>query len=145
VTTETKPIFNAAIRSTLSLLDSEGPDSEHLSALYAHLDNNPDAIEKLLGNMITKRDQWLDYLPYLFDQEDASPETMMRHIDELAEELLEPLFEAMLEFDEALIEINNYAHTHWPAGTSGRPTHLEELPSADAAGLLTGRSCATCS
>ena len=135
VTTETKPIFNAAIRSTLSLLDSEGPDSAHLSALYAHLDNNPDAIEKLLGNMITKRDQWLDYLPYLFDQEDASPETMMRHIDELAEELLEPLFEAMLEFDEALIEINNYAHTHWPEGTSGRPAHLEELPPADADGL----------
>lgn len=135
VTTETKPLFDAAIRNTLALLDRSGPDAQQLSVLYRHLDNNPDAIEKLLRSMIYKRDQWLDYLPYLFDNEDASSETMMRHIDELAEELLEPLYEAMLEFEDALVELNNYAHSHWPAETPGRPDYLQTLPSADASGL----------
>ncbi len=135
VTTETAPVFNAAVRNTLALLDTPGADSEHLVSLYQHLDNNPAAIEKLLLNMINKRDQWLDYLPTLFDDSGNAQIELMLHVDELAEELLEPLFEAMQEFSEQLLAINNYAHTNWPLETAGRPELLHDLPSPDAEGL----------
>jgi ATP-dependent exoDNAse (exonuclease V) beta subunit len=84
VTTEVEPLFRAAIRQTLTLLEQSSKDSALVRTLFAHLDNNVESIESLLLSMLYKRDQWFDHLPSLLQDPDSAKRTLMAHIDELA-------------------------------------------------------------
>lgn len=64
-----EPLYAAAARSTLALIDSsEQRGSEtvrHIARLLTHLDNDWPRLQRLLAGMLAKRDQWLRHVGHL--------------------------------------------------------------------------------
>ena len=142
VTTEVEPLFRAAIRQTLTLLEQSSKDSALVRTLFAHLDNNVESIESLLLSMLYKRDQWFDHLPSLLQDPDSAKRTLMAHIDELAEESLAIVQAALLPYAATLVELNNYSADNWPQDKGPAPTSLTALPAANADALSEWRNIA---
>jgi ATP-dependent exoDNAse (exonuclease V) beta subunit len=55
-----EPLYRAAARATLTMLEEAAPDqAQALGTVLAHLDNRGDRLEALLIAMLRRRDQWL--------------------------------------------------------------------------------------
>ncbi|MCP4413708.1 MAG: UvrD-helicase domain-containing protein [Gammaproteobacteria bacterium] len=62
-TTRPEALYHQAARETLSLIDD--PDvGEYIATLLLHLDGNSSRTEKLLSEMLAKRDQWLPHISH---------------------------------------------------------------------------------
>jgi ATP-dependent exoDNAse (exonuclease V) beta subunit len=56
------PLYRQAARDVVALLHEDAPWSRHVAALVAHLDGDVGRFERMLVEMLSRRDQWLRYL-----------------------------------------------------------------------------------
>ncbi len=89
VTDQTTRYYQEAIATLLASLESKQPWCAALAQMITHLDNDYTKIERLLINLLAKRDQWLPYLGTLQDSPSVKHE-------------LETTFKVLLE--DSLIE-----------------------------------------
>ena len=61
-TEDAAPLYAQAVQNTLAMLDDEMPWSTAVATLLLHLDNNFAEVERLLGDMLARRDQWLRHV-----------------------------------------------------------------------------------
>ncbi|MBA2412408.1 MAG: UvrD-helicase domain-containing protein [Burkholderiaceae bacterium] len=63
VTEHAEPLYDAAARATLALIDSseqlDREPAQHVTRLLTHLDNDGARLHRLLSDMLAKRDHWL--------------------------------------------------------------------------------------
>ncbi len=62
ITPEVELCFDEAIANTLSYLESKDPISSDIENILLHLDNDGTRIQKLLADLLNKREQWLPYI-----------------------------------------------------------------------------------
>jgi ATP-dependent exoDNAse (exonuclease V) beta subunit len=59
---DVSPLYRRAARDVVSLLHDDTPWSGHVATLVAHLDGDVGRFERMLVEMLSRRDQWLRYL-----------------------------------------------------------------------------------
>jgi ATP-dependent exoDNAse (exonuclease V) beta subunit len=112
---DAQQLYRLAARRTLALVDDE-TFGEPVSALLAHLDNNPGRAEELLAVMLARRDQWLRHLGgerRLQLSRAALEESLRRLVDETLDRLDEALPPALVPL---LWESAQFARDHLPDG-----------------------------
>lgn len=62
VVDDVSPLYRQAARDVVALLHEETPWSEHVAILVSHLDGDVGRFERMLVEMLSRRDQWLRYL-----------------------------------------------------------------------------------
>ena len=110
---DAQQLYRLAARHTLALVDDE-TFGEPVSALLAHLDNNPGRAEGLLAVMLARRDQWLRHLgggQRLELSRTALEDSLRRLVDESLDRLDEVLPPALVP---RLWESAQFARDHLP-------------------------------
>ncbi len=62
ITTDATPLYREAVQELLSHLEENVAWSDAIAQLLLHMDNDLNNVQKLLINMLAKRDQWLPYI-----------------------------------------------------------------------------------
>ncbi|GAB3107131.1 UvrD-helicase domain-containing protein [Aestuariicella hydrocarbonica] len=101
-------VYRQAVEQTLAALEQEGQLQHDLKELFAHLDNNIEAVTNLLISLLGKRDQWL--LP-LLSARDAR-EYLENVLHELVVETLEETTDLLLPHASDLCLLADYAGTN---------------------------------
>ncbi len=128
VTTDVAPLFQAAIRTTVSIIEEESDEAASVRALFSHLDNDLSRIEPLLLSLLHKRDQWSDSLSVLLSDPVHAQNALKHFIDELAAETLESLSVCLAPYAASLIELNNYAAENWLQKNGPGPLTIDCMP-----------------
>ena len=77
-----KTLYQKAVRNLLSALTDQAlPWKTALTQLLLHLDNRLDKVEKLLIEMLAKRDQWLPHIVYTHHQTRLDPEQSRQKLE----------------------------------------------------------------
>lgn len=138
---DARPLYRAAARITLQELENNGPWSEPIARLLAHLDNHLPRVENLLAEMLAKRDQWLGCVS------DVPERTALeRALGRCVEERLAPLAALWPDDTEPdVVALCRYAVEHLP-DPRGSPiaalAGMGRLPRAQAADLPVWRGLA---
>ena len=90
ITRDPELIFREAVFNTLSSLENEEPVSTDIENILLHLDNDTTKLQKLLINLLYKREQWL---PYIF--EINSNHTTRQYLDNCITELVRESIEKL--------------------------------------------------
>jgi ATP-dependent exoDNAse (exonuclease V) beta subunit len=80
---DTHELYAEAARETIALLEAGGPWSAAVERLLRHLDNNWGEVERLVAEMLARRDQWLRHVAGGADNpriERAQLETALRNV-----------------------------------------------------------------
>lgn len=128
VTTDVAPLFQAAIRRTLSIIEEDSDEGASVRALFSHLDNDLSRIEPLLLSLLHKRDQWSDSLNVLLSDPLHAQNALKHFIDELAAETLASLSIHLAPYAATLIELNNYAAENWLPKNGPGPLRIDRMP-----------------
>ena len=103
-------IFKEAVFNTLSSLENEEPVSTDIENILLHLDNDTTKLQKLLIDLLYKREQWL---PYIF--EINSNHTTRQYLDncitELVHESIAKLKNELLPFYQELEPLVKHSTT----------------------------------
>lgn len=82
-------IYHHAIANTLSMLDKGGELSNDISLLLQHLDNNTNKVEKLLADLLNKRDQWVSHVLFIKQSGQDAHDYLLENLEEFVAETLE--------------------------------------------------------
>lgn len=96
-------LYQKAVRQFMATLDSEESWANALANILSHLDNQYSSLERLLINMLAKRDQWLPHLTHVNNIHQLR-ETLEAELSNIVEEKLQHVRQ---QFDSAeLISLN---------------------------------------
>ena len=82
-------IYHHAINNTLSMLDKPVELSDDIALLLKHLDNNTNKVEKLLADLLNKRDQWVSHVLFIKHSGQDAQDYLLQSLEELVAETLE--------------------------------------------------------
>ena len=71
------------------MLDKRGELSEDIALLLKHLDNNTNKVEKLLADLLNKRDQWVSHVLFIKHSGQDAQDYLLQSLEELVAETLE--------------------------------------------------------
>lgn len=102
-------IYASAIGNTLSRLEGEDELSSDIEMLLQHLDNNIGKVEKLLADLLNRRDQWVSHLFFIKQSNQDAQSYLRGNLAELVEESLESLRICLEPETEALVQLLRFA------------------------------------
>ncbi len=102
-------VYEFAIQSTLEKLNQESELSEDIALLFGHLDNNVEKVEKLLLELLNKRDQWITHALLIQSEFDQAQDYLRGNLVELVEESLQQLAGALSPFESTLIPLVRFS------------------------------------
>ena len=126
--------YETASRSLLQQLEVDESLAPSLEILLAHTGNNLERCERLLSELLNKREQWL---PLIFGIED-NRHYFKQVIEQIVDENLYSLYESLLPITGELIELADFAASHIPEGKNQALAELiglVELPDASLSGI----------
>lgn len=82
-------IYHHAINNTLSMLDKGVELSDDIALLLQHLDNNTNKVEKLLADLLNKRDQWVSHVLFIKQSGQDAQDYLLESLEDLVAETLE--------------------------------------------------------
>jgi len=82
-------IYHHAIHNTLSMLDKGVELSDDIALLLQHLDNNTNKVEKLLADLLNKRDQWVSHVLFIKQSGQDAQDYLRESLEDLVAETLE--------------------------------------------------------
>ena len=126
--------YETASRSLLQQLELDESLAPSLEILLAHTGNNLERCERLLSELLNKREQWL---PLIFGIED-NRHYFKQVIEQIVDENLYSLYESLLPITGELIELADFAASHIPEGKNQALAELiglVELPDASLSGI----------
>lgn len=103
--------YQLAARRLLARLEKNGPASEDLQRLLAHLDNNTARIEGLLCSILSKREQWLRHLISAKHEDFDFRGYLENCLTELLSETLQDCAESLMIFESELMQSVDFACT----------------------------------
>lgn len=102
-------IYANAINNTLSRLEGKDELSSDVEMLLHHLDNNISKVEKLLADLLNRRDQWVSHLLFIKHSNQDAQSYLQGNLAELVEETLESLRFSMESEASTLVELLRFA------------------------------------
>ncbi|MFK7864042.1 MAG: UvrD-helicase domain-containing protein [Pseudohongiellaceae bacterium] len=102
-------IYTHAIANTLSHLEQEGSLALDLQMLLQHVDNNVGKVEKLLGDLLQQRDQWVAHVLFIKHSNQDAQTYLRDNLTELAEESLELLYGCLEPETSTLTQLLRFA------------------------------------
>ena len=127
-------MYQAAARSMLDFTEEDSETAQQLQLLVAHTGNDLSRCEKLLANMLQKRDQWL---PYIFAVKD-NRQYFQQVIEQTVHDHLLQLETALAPIAGELIAMADFAAAHLPDNKDSALAQLagiEQLPESDLHGI----------
>lgn len=109
-------LYLQAARATIELVESDPATAKDIRCLLEHLDNDVIKIEKLLADMLSRRDQWLRYIYY---KDRNRLETTLKNIRREAMSQLLSIYP--LSTQDELIKIIHYAANNLIADCKDSP------------------------
>lgn len=82
-------IYHHAINNTLAMLDKNGELSDDIAMLLQHLDNNTNKVEKLLADLLNKRDQWVSHVLFIKQSGQNAQDYLLESLEDLVAETLD--------------------------------------------------------
>lgn len=82
-------IYHHAINNTLAMLDKDNELSDDIAMLLQHLDNNTNRVEKLLADLLNKRDQWVSHVLFIKQSGQNAQDYLLESLEDLVAETLE--------------------------------------------------------
>jgi ATP-dependent helicase/nuclease subunit A len=126
--------YELAARNLLQRIEEESQTGEQLAVLLAHTGNDTARCERLLAEILGKREQWL---PLIFDAS-GNQQYFQQVIDQIIGETLLQLQDALLPIAGELIHLADFAATHVPVDKNSPLTELAgitELPDISLDGI----------
>ena len=77
ITNDATPHYEQAARNTLDLLEDNTPESDTVARALAYFDNDANRLQRMLVNMLARRDQWLKHA---YDTDPASLQNDVGHV-----------------------------------------------------------------
>lgn len=125
--------FADAIAETLGELGSGSALDGDVERLLRRLDNDFERAEKLLADLLARRDQWL---PHVMKADGVEARRRLEDcVGELVGDALEEARRLARPRGAALVPLCNYAARNRPDGTAAWPDDLDALPAARPAAL----------
>ena len=112
--------YELAARNLLQRIEEDGEVGEQLAVLLAHTGNDTARCERLLADILGKREQWL---PLIFDAK-GNQQYFQQVIDQIIGETLLTLQDALLPIAGELIYLADFAANHIP---TDKPSPITEL------------------
>ena len=112
--------YELAARNLLQRIEEEGEVGEQLAVLLAHTGNDTARCERLLADILGKREQWL---PLIFDAK-GNQHYFQQVIDQIIGETLLKLQDTLLPIAGELLSLADFAANHIP---TDKPSPLSEL------------------
>ncbi|MDD9891344.1 MAG: UvrD-helicase domain-containing protein [Gammaproteobacteria bacterium] len=132
ISEEVEHCFRDAINNTLMQLDSKRPISNDIELVLLHLDNDIGKLERLLINLLKKRDQWLAYILEINNSGDDALLYFQTCIKELIEEATLEVQKELVQLSASLLELTNFALSNLQ--NSEPPKHVAIKPLNDLPG-----------
>ncbi|MBM87442.1 MAG: DNA helicase UvrD, partial [Gammaproteobacteria bacterium] len=129
ITENTDQCFRDSIANTLRHLDEGHKISSDLEKIQIHLDNDVNRLERLLKNLLLKRDQWLPYILDIDNNNEDAKAYLQTCLEELITESIEEVKAALYEFKSRVIELANFSLTNLKEDEPTRFTQLKNLSS----------------
>ncbi len=102
-------VYEFAIQSTLEKLNQETELRKDIALLFGHLDNNVEKVEKLLVELLNKRDQWISHALLIQSEFDQAQDYLRVNLVELVEESLLQLAEYLSPYESALVPLLRFS------------------------------------
>mgnify|MGYP003321954125 CR=1 FL=1 len=102
--------FKEAVFNTLSTLENEEPVSTDIENILLHLDNDTTKLQKLLINLLYKREQWLSYI-FEINSNHTTRQYLDNCITELVHESITKLKNELLPFYQELEPLVEHSTT----------------------------------
>ena len=112
--------YELAARNLLQRIEEDSEVGKQLAVLLAHTGNDTTRCERLLADILSKREQWL---PLIFDAK-GNQQYFQQVIDQIIGETLLQLQDALLPIAGELIYLADFAANHLP---TDKPSPLSEL------------------
>ena len=127
-------MYQAAARALLDCIEENSETGQQLQLLVAHTGNDLSRCEKLLADMLQKRDQWL---PYIFAVKD-NRQYFQQVIEQTVHDHLVQLETALAPIAGELIAMADFAAEHLPQGSDSKLYPLagiDQLPEPSLDGI----------
>ena len=128
--------YETASRSLLQKLETDESLAPSLQVLLAHTGNDLGRCERLLSELLNKREQWL---PLIYSSKD-NRHYFKQVIESIVDESLSNLYERLMPIMGELIELADFAASHLPEGKNlalAQLIGIEDVPDSS----LSGVSC----
>lgn len=102
-------IYNHAINNTLAELDRGTNISDDIARLLKHLDNNVGRAEKLLSDLLNRRDQWVSHVLFVKNSATDAQEYLVGNLLELVHESLNQLHIQLVPVADELSQLLRFA------------------------------------
>ena len=126
--------YQSASRSLLQKLETDDALTPHLTVLLAHTGNDLARCERLLSELLGKREEWLPIIYGIKDNHHYFEQV----IDQIVAENIIDLQDRLMPVAGELIELADFAATHVPEGKNPSLTQLAgitELPDVGLSGI----------
>ena len=127
-------LYQSASRSLLQKLETDDAVTPHLTVLLAHTGNDLARCERLLSELLGKREEWLPIIYGIKDNHHYFEQV----IDQINVENIIDLQDRLMPVAGELIELADFAATHVPDGRNPCLTQLvgiKELPDIGLSGI----------
>ena len=134
ITNDATPYYEQAARNTLDLLEANTPESETVAQALAYFDNDANRLQRMLVNMLARRDQWLKHA---YDTDPASlqndvgnvlRELVGHRLDDIARRITPARQQTFMAAARYAAELSPESpiHTlaHWNTPLDGNPDNL---------------------
>lgn len=106
--------FQDAIDNTLAKLDGDNALARDIARVLMHLDNDRNRVQRLLLDLLHKRDQWLSYVLELRHSPDQARHYLQASLDELITETLSTASTQLAAQRDDLLDMLNFAQKNDP-------------------------------
>lgn len=102
-------IYRHAINNTLSILDKGVELSDDIALLLQHLDNNTNKVEKLLADLLNKRDQWVSHVLFIKQSGQDAQDYLLESLEDLVSETLESANYCLFPITDQITKLLRFA------------------------------------
>lgn len=123
-------VYEFAIQNTLEKLNDNSDLSDDIALLFGHLDNNVGKVEKLLLELLNKRDQWISHVLLIQAEFDQAQDYLKENLIELVEESLFKLADSLSPYSHLIAPLLRFAaqNSKHKSATTDALERLTELP-----------------
>ena len=108
VVADASPLYCEAVVELYKLLDEDHPLATDLAALLLHFDNNWDRLQELLISMLSRREQWRDYIR-VHHAPETSGAYLVETVESLVHDELASLASLLTPYEAGLLELLQFA------------------------------------